>query len=209
MGNAPAGSWQGGCRTTNDKNLSALIYPSKHWISTTVTIVTIIIIINKSISHNNRRVSCVLRFELWSDQSGYEIFICGLLQGRHAVKKALIWQAKQTLMRPDNQWRHWWQCVVALGSERLDGLTVNNEWGDSWLISEVVSLSDTQLAFQWGLQHRRQHAKNSPTPTVLQVRAHCCFPTRLGTRCESIRSSYDDKKKCFLNKQMKTQSRIL
>ena len=42
------------------------------------------------------------------------------------------------------------------------GLTVNNEWGDSWLISEVVSLPDTQLAFQWGLQHRRQHANKHP-----------------------------------------------
>lgn len=58
---------------------------------------------------------------------------------------------------------------MALGSELLDGLTVNNEWGDSWLISEVVSLSDTQLVFQWGLQQRRQHANNKPTPTFLKT----------------------------------------
>lgn len=154
------------------------------------------------------RVSCMISFELWLDQSGYEIFICGLLQGWHAVKKALIWQAKQTLMRPDNQWRHWWQCVVALGSERLDGLTVNNEWGDSWLISEVVSRSDTQLAFQWGLQHRRQHANNTPTPAVLQERSHRCFPTRLRTRCESIQSIHDGKK-WFWNTWMRTHYRVL
>lgn len=119
-----------------------------------------------SVTHHNRRLGALICFELWLDLNGYEIFICGLLQGRHAVKKALIWQAKQTLMRPDNQWQHWWQCVVALGSEQLDGLTVNNEWGDSWLISKVVSPLDTQLAFQWGLQHQR-HANNSPIQTVL------------------------------------------
>lgn len=135
------------------------IYTDYHWRLLNIT--------DKSISHNNRRVRSVLCFELWLDQRWYEIFICGLLQGRHAVKKALIWQAKQTLMRPDNQWRHWWQRVVALGSERLGGLTVNNEWGDSGLISEVVSLPDTQLAFQWGLQHRRQHANKHPNTSCL------------------------------------------
>lgn len=137
-------------------------------------------ITDESISHNNRRVRSVLCFELWLDQRWYEIFICGLLQGQHAVKKALIWQAKQTLMRPDNQWQHWWQCVVALGSERLDGLTVNNEWGDSGLISEVVSVPDTQLAFQWGLQHRRQHANKHPNTSCLAgVLAASLLPNKI------------------------------
>lgn len=57
-------------------------------------------------------------------------------------------------MKPNNQWRHWWQFTVAVGLKWLDGLAVNNEWGASWLISEVVSSPDTQLAFQWGCRHR-------------------------------------------------------
>lgn len=80
-------------------------------------------------------------FKLWLYHSWYEIFICGLLQGWHAVKKALIWQGKQMLMSPDNQWRHWWQCVVAQGSELFDGLGVNNEWGVSWLIRHSTGIS--------------------------------------------------------------------
>ncbi len=140
--------WIKPCSQCTFARFSSLFYNNSYWLSCTAENYWLLMI---KVFFTTTGDWGVLLFELWLDETAYEIFICGLLQGRHTVKKALIWQAKQTLMRPDNQWRHWWRCVVALGSKRLDMLTVNNEWGDSWLISAVVALSDTQPAFQWSL----------------------------------------------------------
>lgn len=113
--------------------------------------------------------------------------------------------------------KRWWGLIINGGID--DGVWwpwAPSDWmGSLWimneeiprLISEVVSLSDTQLAFQWGLQHRRQHADN--TSPVLQDWSHHCIPTRLWTRCESIQSIHDGEKVVFEHMNKKTVQTII
>lgn len=75
------------------------------------------------------------------------------------------------------------------------------------MISEVVSLSDTPLAFQWGLECRRQHGNDAgTTPADLQESGRLAAASQRGRSGDA--NQYDPfrmEKSAFLNISMKAQ----